>query len=145
MPLRPPLILLLFLLFSACTTVRETPPDASLRNTRWVLRTLAATPINTLESSQEIYLQLNATTNQLDGYAGCNRYFGRFEQPTATTLRLLNIGSTRMFCEARQQLETNYLKALQDASRFEIQGNTLRLYAEKSDEPLAVFEAVYLK
>ena len=145
MPPRPLLILLPFLLFSACTTVRETPPDASLRNTRWVLRTLAATPITTLASSQEIYLQFNATTNQIDGYAGCNRYFGRFELPTPTTLRLLSIGSTRMFCEARQQVEADYLAALHDASRFEIQGNTLRLYAEKSDEPLAVFEAVYLK
>ena len=138
------LVLLPILLFSACKSSKDTSAATSLRNTRWVLRTLANTPITTPENSQEIYLQFNATTDQIIGHAGCNRYFGRYEQPTATTLRLLDIGSTRMFCEARQQLETDYLKALQKASRFEIEGNTLRLYAGSGDEPLAIFEAVHL-
>ncbi|WP_165963599.1 META domain-containing protein [Hymenobacter radiodurans] len=145
MSLRLLLFFLPLFLFSACKTAKDTTPNASLRNTRWVLRTLGATPITTPENSQEIDLQFNATTDQIAGYAGCNRYFGRFEQPTNAALRLLNIGSTRMLCEARQQVETDYLKALQEVSRFQIKGDTLRLYAGTSEEPLAIFEAVYLR
>jgi heat shock protein HslJ len=109
-----------------------------------VLRTLATTPVTTPENSQEIYLQFDARTDQVAGFAGCNRFFGRFEQPTPTTLRLVGVGSTKMFCEARQQLEMEYLSTLQQVSRHDIEGNTLRLYADANAEPLAVFEAVYL-
>lgn len=144
MILRSFLALLPFLLLGACQASKSTTPAASLHNTRWVLRTLAATPISTPENSQEIYLQFNATNDQVTGFAGCNRYFGRFEQPTPTTLRLLGVGSTKMFCEARQQTETNYLNALQQTARYEIEGNTLRLYDSADNNPVAVFEAVYL-
>jgi putative lipoprotein len=143
--LRHFLLLLPFLLLGACQSSKNTTPAASLRNTRWVLRTLATTPITTPENSQEIYLQFDPTTDQVAGFAGCNRFFGRFEQSTPTTLRLLGVGSTKMYCEAQQQVETEYLKALQEATRFTIEGNTLRLYAAETEAaPLAVFEAVYL-
>lgn len=138
------LLLLPISLLMACQTSKSSPPAASLRNTRWVLRTLAATPITTPENSSEIYLQFNASTDQIVGFAGCNRFFGRFEQPRPTTLRLLGLGSTKMFCEARQQTETEYLTILQQVARYEIEGNTLRLYATDTEKPLAVFEAVHL-
>ena len=144
MALRSLLILLHFLLLGACQVSKDTTPNASLRNTRWVLRTLAAAPITTPENSQEIYLQFNATTDQVAGFAGCNRFFGRFEQASDSSLSLLGVGSTKMFCEARQQTETDYLNALQQVARYEIEGDTLRLYSGAGKEPLAVFEAVYL-
>lgn len=144
MSLRLLLLCLPVFLLTACQTSKNTTPAASLRNTRWVLRTLADVPITTPENSQEIYLQFNATTDQAAGFAGCNRFFGRFEQPTPTTLRLLGVGSTGMFCEARQQTKTEYLNALQQVARYEIEGDTLRLYAADAKKPLAVFEAVYL-
>jgi putative lipoprotein len=144
MAFRSLLVLFSILFLSACQASKSTTPTASLRNTRWVLQTLAATPISTPENNQEIYLQFNATTDQVAGFAGCNRFFGRFEQPTPNTLRLLGVGSTKMFCEARQHVETDYLNALQRVARYEIQGNTLRLYpAAAQAEPLAVFKAVY--
>lgn len=147
MSLRLLLFLLPVFIFSACKTAKDTTPNASLHNTRWVLRTLDGKPISTPEKSQEIYVLFNASTDfhTVTGFAGCNRFFGRFELPMPTTIRLLDIGSTRMLCEARQQVETDYLKALQEASRFQIKGDTLRLYAGTSEEPLAIFEAVYLR
>jgi hypothetical protein len=60
--LRPFLLLLTFMLLSACYSSKNTTPAASLRNTRWALRALAGTPITTPATSQEIYLQFNATT-----------------------------------------------------------------------------------
>jgi putative lipoprotein len=134
-----------FLVLSACRASNSTTPVASLADTRWVLRTLAATPITTPDNSQEISLQFDANTKQVAGFAGCNRFFGRFDQPTATALHLLNLGSTKMYCAARQQLETDYLKALQEVTHYQIEGNTLRLYSDHSPEPLALFEAVHLQ
>jgi len=143
------------LLLGACqasqpTTTPATPatadtqkPAASLRNTRWVLRTLAGTAITTPENAREMYLQFDAATDKVSGQAACNRFFGQFTQPAPDSIRISNVGSTRMACD-RLALETQYLQALSAAKRLRIAGDTLRLYAGPEDQPSAIFEAVYL-
>jgi heat shock protein HslJ len=118
-------------------------PTASLRNTRWVLRTLAGAPISTPENSREMYVQFEATTNRVKGQAACNGFFGQFALTEPTTLQLSNLGATRMSCD-RIALETQFLQALQQTSRFQIKGDTLHLYTGSDDQPFAVFEAIYL-
>lgn len=150
------LLLSTALLLGACQTSQTTAttpatpetaaaqkPAASLRNTRWVLRTLAGTAITTPENAREIYLQFDASADKVNGQAACNRFFGQFAQPAPDSIRISNVGSTRMACD-RLTLETQYLQALSAAKRLRITGDTLRLYAGPEDQPSAVFEAVYL-
>ncbi|WP_324671127.1 META domain-containing protein [Hymenobacter sp. GOD-10R] len=116
---------------------------ASLRNTRWVLRTLAGTAVTTPENAREMYLQFDATSDKVSGQAACNRFFGQFAQPSPDEVRLSNLGSTRMACD-RMALETQYMQALTAATRAQITGDTLHLYAGSESKPSATFEAVYL-
>ena len=124
-------------------TATAQKPSASLRNTRWVLRTLAGTAVTTPENAREIYLQFDASADKVTGQAACNRFFGQFAQPAPDSIRISNVGSTRMACD-RLALETQYLQALSAAKRLQITGDTLRLYTGPEDQPSAVFEAVYL-
>ncbi|OUJ72645.1 META domain-containing protein [Hymenobacter crusticola] len=144
------------LLLSACqasqpTSSPATPdtttaqkPAASLRNTRWVLRTLAGTAITTPENAREMYLQFDAAADKVSGQAACNRFFGQFTQPAPDSIRMSNLGSTRMACD-RLALETQYLQVLGAAKRLRVSGDTLRLYAGPEEQPSATFEAVYLR
>lgn len=117
-------------------------PDAPLRNTRWVLRTLAGAATPTPAGAREVYLQFADTANRISGQAPCNRFFGEFTQPGAATLTFAGIGATRMFCD-QMTTETQYLRALNQTSRYQITGDTLRLYAPSQPAALATFEAVY--
>ena len=139
----------MMVLLGACSTPRSQAsgasqkPAAPLRNTRWVLRTLADAPITTPENSQEMYIQFELATNRLKGQAACNGIFGQFVLTEPASLQLPNIGATRMSCD-RIALETQFLQALQQTTRFQISGDTLRLYAGSGATAFATFEAVYL-
>jgi heat shock protein HslJ len=71
------------------------------------------------------------------GNASCNRFTGSAEI-SGDTLKFGMLASTRMACadEAVNSQETQYLKALAAAKRFELQDSTLLIYEEGYDKPL---------
>jgi heat shock protein HslJ len=71
------------------------------------------------------------------GNASCNRFAGSAEI-SGDTLNFGMLASTRMACadEAVNSQETQYLKALAAAKRFELKDSTLLIYAEGYDQPL---------
>jgi heat shock protein HslJ len=144
---------LLPLLLAACqttapatqeTAVAETTttPMASLRNTRWVLRTLNSQPV-AVPANGEAYLLLRNDEQQAEGNGGCNRFRGSFEQPTDGQLKFGPLMSTKMACPDLQT-ESGFISALQAARSYQISGDTLRLFGETTTQPSAVFHAVYL-
>jgi heat shock protein HslJ len=75
---------------------------------------------------------INATfsVEGLGGRAGCNSYSANF-QYNNFTLTISPIISTLMACEESiMQVETAYLNALQTATRYEVSGETLRIFYE---------------
>jgi len=63
------------------------------------------------------------------GNASCNRFFGTFEI-RGETIKFGPLGSTKMACsEIIMSQETKYLKALHDAERFVVEGNSLLIYS----------------
>jgi putative lipoprotein len=70
------------------------------------------------------------------GRGSCNS----FSASVAITGPAINFGpliATRMACaDAVMNQESKYLKALQDAERFELEGDELRVYARGMDKPL---------
>jgi heat shock protein HslJ len=86
----------------------------------------------TVSDSSPAYLELTADQSRFTGNAGCNRMFG------AVTVRrdrvdFSNIGTTKMACADRraQRLESDFVRALENADRFERRGNSLNLYARR--------------
>jgi putative lipoprotein len=70
------------------------------------------------------------------GLASCNRFFGYFETSGAS-LTIARLGATKKLCPpALMDQETKYLRALEGAERFAIEGTTLSVYSKGLDKPL---------
>ncbi len=97
-----------------------------LAGTRWQLSAIAEQPLQT----SDLYIEFDAQQQRFSGFSGCNRFAGGFSR-AGTTLTLSQIASTRRACldAAAQRTETDFLQALEAVTRFEIQADTLRLYA----------------
>ncbi len=105
---------------------------SELWGTSWVLEDLAGTP--SLEGVQPT-LDF-PEPGKVSGMGSCNRFFGAVEV-SSETIVFKAMGSTRMACGAEiGKQEAAYLKALQDAQSFEMQGNTLLLHAKDLEKPL---------
>jgi heat shock protein HslJ len=80
---------------------------------------------------RDAFLQLDADSARVTGFTTCNRFFGRYEPPSAGRLRFSDIGSTKMACvePARVQQEQQFMDVLRTTDRYEVAGNRLTLYA----------------
>lgn len=76
------------------------------------------------------YLEFDREQERVSGSGGCNRFSGAFEVD-GSSMRFSRIVSTRMACidAERQRVESTFLRLLETITRFEAQGNTLRLFA----------------
>lgn len=115
---------------TGATTATETAA-ATLEGTPWVLESLgpaeAATPVLT---STRITAFFDRTEGKVSGSAGCNNYLGtyRFDGDKVT---ISPLGLTRKACPEEVMLqEQAYLGALQEVARFEIAGDTLKLFVK---------------
>ena len=69
---------------------------------------------------------------QVQGYAGCNRFFGQARLGQGKDLHLGPLASTRMACEpSRMALETRYITALESARSWRVEGQSLLLTDER--------------
>ena len=97
---------------------------ADLEGAEWVLILLASGE----PAPSEPEITLTVEDGQATGSAGCNRYFGALEEPTAGELEVGPLGSTRMACpEDIMDLETRYLEALQGVVGYSFRAGQLAL------------------
>lgn len=99
--------------------------NARLRDTRWAVQTLDGTPVLPAAAGPNLHLVLHARSQQLSGFAGCNRLRGRYTQ-RGTQLALKALSSTRMACPQMQQ-EQRFLELLAAADAYRIEGQVLSL------------------
>jgi heat shock protein HslJ len=146
----------LLLAGSACQRVTErantTPlattliPDASLRETRWVLRQVGGQPVPEVASpGQEPYMFISAA-GTAEGQGGCNRFRAGLKPATDDgELQFAPLLSTRMACP-ELVTEQAFTQAIDNTRAYRITGKLLLLYpdAERTGTPLAQLEAVPL-
>ncbi|HEX8289134.1 MAG TPA: META domain-containing protein [Pyrinomonadaceae bacterium] len=79
------------------------------------------------------FIEFDSTENSFAGNAGCNRMFGRFEA-IGNTIKFSGIGATKKFCSAEgvMKLENEFVKALEQATGFELKDNSLRIFAKNN-------------
>jgi heat shock protein HslJ len=108
---------------------------SSLDGTDWVLTSLnGASPLGSFA--------LAFTDGQVTGKAGCNSYFGDYDQ-SGDTLSIPMIGITEMYCmdpEGIMDQESLYVGILSRVDTFSTSGTQLRL--ETGDGAFLIFEAV---
>ncbi len=112
-------------------------PKTVLDN-KWYLKKIQETDTSSfIIDDNALWLEFNSTTNKITGKAPCNTFFGGFSSNFVTTLQVMAVGSTKMYCE-NMKYEELYLSLLQNADRFEIKDRKLSLY--KGKRLLLVFE-----
>ncbi len=93
----------------------------------WVATELNGKPVSGLT--------LDYTTDKVSGSGGCNHFNG----PISIEDDAVQIGplaATKMLCEGKSDIETQYFLALESARSFVVEGDTLTLKAEDGHDLL---------
>lgn len=98
----------------------------SLFGKRWTLTKIG----NQNVTSDKPFIEFNESEKRVSGDAGCNLFTGGFEM-NGTSLRIPNVAGTLRACAEEQvnRLEKNFYQSLDKITRFETNGDTLRLFA----------------
>lgn len=123
------------LLIGSTAWAQQTPrPDpgsdaSALFGKRWTLTEMDGTKI----SATDPYLEFDRAQRRVSGSGGCNRFSGGFEV-SRSTLKFSALMSTKRACldAEKQEIETTFLTLLQTTTRFDVAGNTLRLYSDRA-------------
>jgi len=112
---------------------KQNSAPASLTGTEWILQDLAGTPALPNVKATLAFPEAGRAV----GNASCNRFTGSAEI-SGDTIKFEILASTRLACadNAVSSQETEYLKPLAAAKRFELKDSTLLIYAEGYDKPL---------
>lgn len=115
---------------------------ADLFETYWKLVELGGKKVTPRADGRDQYLVLNREENRVNGFAGCNHFFGQFVAGQGDALVFSALGATRMACHQGADTEQAFVQVLERSNRAVISGLFLELYFHQ--RLLARFEAVYL-
>jgi putative lipoprotein len=101
---------------------------ASLIDTQWQLSMLGTQAITADVTQQQPYLTFTQDDNKVIGFAGCNRFNGRYDV-FASNVNLTQLLTTKKMCFQQMNLETQFLTALSEADNYKVIDKTLTLYS----------------
>lgn len=114
----------MFVLFASFRTTDTVKTE--LYNHKWQLKT-----IYSKDGAAYIYtaafIRFDESKKQVSGNGSCNS-FGGSVTIKDDQIKFCAIFSTKMYCDAVQQIETDFFTALGKVTRFEIKENCLLLY-----------------
>lgn len=97
---------------------------------KWVLLSLDGAEVNMPEGVETPYISIDSTGENLVGFGGCNRMFGTV-RIWGDSISFPGLASTRMYCVETQQVENNFLEALNTAHTYALKGNQLVLSGDR--------------
>ncbi|MDX2319905.1 MAG: YbaY family lipoprotein [Moritella sp.] len=100
----------------------------SLTNTQWQLSMLGTQAVTADVTQQQPHLTFTEGDNQVVGFAGCNRFSGRYDV-LASNVNLTQLLATKKLCFQQMNLETQFLTALAETDNYKVIDNTLTLYS----------------
>ncbi len=103
----------------------------------WVVTEIAGQSLQEMEHMQPPFFTLNADTNQVSGFAGCNRFHGTYLFKGEIFI-FNKIASTRMACPKGTSVERAFFEALDSTESFEIQDDTLYLKNNRDESVLTL-------
>jgi heat shock protein HslJ len=139
-----PCVVAALVLTTSCSLTTPPPTikvvtSATLLDTRWRLTRLGEQLVENPVGANAVHIAMQSQNTNVTGNSGCNRMFGRYALEN-DMLKFDGLGGTKMFCEARMDLEQRFTNALMSVMRWKITGTTLELYDERGTA-VATFEA----
>ena len=131
-----------FVLLSSCSLAKKEnavkADDATLFYKEWKLVKMGSKNMKYEEGCEPITLLLTSEPENVSGFSGCNRYFGKFATKK-NKLSFKQMACTQMACPQQDMnLESRYLQLLDRVNSFTMQDDTLMLM--KDDKVLLIFE-----
>lgn len=121
----------------------NTISTAELFNTYWKLTELDGEPVVTMPGQREMKLTLHVEENKVNGFGGCNSFFGTYTEDVGT-IKFGPLAATRKFCAESMDQESQFFKLLSEVTDYAITGQVLLLNDDEGKSVLKL-EAVYLK
>ena len=121
---------------------KEDGPAIALTGKRWMLEQVDGTSIMVSSYSHDFnsYLEFNAQGNGVSGLAACSTIKGGYALAGSQQLAITQLITTPGTC-ANLNVATNYLAALPQTQRYEIQANKLLLFDGVATGPRLIFRA----
>ncbi len=141
--------IVVMLSISACQSTsdanaEESTSTAELRNTLWKLTELDGKAVQTAEGQRMASLTLTSEESQARIVTACNRGSAGYKVD-GNAIKFDVAMSTKMMCAPEpMKQEAAFFKVIGDAARYEINGETLKLY-NAENKLLATFHSEYLK
>jgi uncharacterized lipoprotein NlpE involved in copper resistance len=119
----------------------STPPVTDITDVTWRLIEIQGKPISRLDKNKKpIQFKLNSKDNRVNGFAGCNNFWGSFNLQSGNRISFSKMASTLMACPDLH-IETEFYRILDRTDNYTLKANFLFLNKAKM-APLAKFEAV---
>lgn len=115
---------------SAATKLPPQDNDAGLEDRKWVLASIAGTPVGKL--GETAFIVFDKRKQSAGGNSSCNVFGGSYASK-GSTLKINDVVSTMRACveDERMSIEREFLDGLQKANRYEIKKDKLMLYRDK--------------
>lgn len=110
--------------------------NVALGDKTWVLDSIEGQKVEMKVPDNKVTMQFDVTENKVAGMAGCNNFFGGYEQE-GRKLKFYQMGATRMTCPD-MEMERLFFKILENTTTFQIKGKELSFL--RKGKVLAVFK-----
>ncbi|MDY0344057.1 MAG: copper resistance protein NlpE N-terminal domain-containing protein [Lentimicrobium sp.] len=114
--------------------------DAALTGKRWKLIEINGAPVKDNGQEEPVFIEFQKEENKVNGFAGCNHYFGNYELKEGNRITFSKIASTMMACPDLDR-EQELFKIFETADNYTIYGNELTLNKARM-APLAKFALI---
>ena len=94
-----------------------------LEDTTWLLIELKGKETSTVDYRTPIFVRYQKEGNKVNGFAGCNTFTGSYKNEGSTISATL--ASTRMFCEGKMEVETEFMNVLNTPNKHKMEGSHL--------------------
>jgi heat shock protein HslJ len=103
------------------------PSGPGIFGRRWRLSTIKGVAV----AGGDAYIEFDQANKRFTGNTGCNRMSGQFEL-SGNQIKPSRVISTKMACldSGKMQVESDFTRALESVTRFELDNNNLRLFAD---------------
>lgn len=126
------------------TLVEVLDKQLSLEGNLWGLESFVGSDGQLVEVIPDSDVTAEFVAGQVNGSAGCNRYFGSYELSGNSLTMAGPFGITEMFCTSPpgvMEQESQYITVLQDAASYEIDGDQLQI-ANADGENILVYTLI---
>jgi heat shock protein HslJ len=115
--------------------------ESDLIGKKWRLMEMNSKAVpNPGSDGKDYFIILQNEENRINGFAGCNSFFGTYEMKAGSRISFSKMGSTMMACP-NMNIEQELFRILEMVDNYSFNGTTLQLNKARM-APLAKFELI---